>query len=710
MTSIKYQKDEHNIVHLILDKAQAKANLMDAEFCEDLASCITQLEQDQIQGVIIRSAKSTFFAGGDIDLLYQTNSENATELFEMVESIKRSFRRIETMNKPVVACVAGAALGGGFEVVLCAHYRIALNSKSVVFGFPEVTLGLLPGAGGITRTTRMLGLKAAMPILLEGKNIRAQKALELGLIDAVAEDEPTMLGQAIDWINNHTKVRKPWDEKGFRIPGGSLNSPSVAQMLSIAPAILKQKTAGLLPAPEKILATMVEGMQVDFDTASQIESRYFVELACSPVSKNLIKAFWYQLNQIKAGVGRPKDYSTKPIKKVGILGAGMMGAGIAYACANKGISVILKDVSLDAAEKGKQYSEKLLSKKVLASRLSAQKKSEILSLIQPTGSAKDLKGCELVIEAVFENRDLKAQVTKEAEEYLSDGVTFASNTSTLPISGLAEAAKKPENFIGLHFFSPVDKMPLVEIIKGGKTSESTLANSYDFVLQIAKTPIVVNDSRGFFTSRGFATFVKEGIAMLGEGIAAESIENAASLAGFPVGPLAVTDEVSLTLIDKIRKQTEKDCQSEGIPIPTHPADKVIEQMMQFNRQGKLSGAGFYEYPEGESKYLWSGLKQHFYQAENQIELTAIKERLLYIMALESTRCMQESVIESSRDANIGSIFGIGYPAWTGGVLQYINYQGLDQFIKRTTQFSEIYGSRFEPSEILFNKAKDKELF
>lgn len=710
MNAIIYQKDSNKIVHFILDKSDASANLMDEEFCRDLAQCVSKLMQDDFIGVIIRSAKVAFFAGGDIDLLYKTQQENAEQLFAMVESIKQSLRQLETMSKPVVVCIQGAVLGGGMEIALAADYRIALNRKSTVVGFPEVTLGLLPGAGGVIRTTRMLGLKKAMPVLTEGKNIKVKAALELGLVDSLVDEESELLPLAIEWINNHPRVSKSWDEKGFQLPGGNLNKPNIAQVVMIAPAILKQKTAGLLPAPEKILAAMVEGVQVDFDTASQIESRYFVELACSQVSKNLINTFWYQLNQIKASTSRPANCPEQAINKVGVLGAGMMGAGIAYACANKGISVVLKDISLEAAEKGKQYSERLLSKKVSHGRISEQKQREILSLIQTSASATDLKGCELVIEAVFENRDLKTQVTQEAEQYLSDETIFASNTSTLPISGLARAAKKTENFIGLHFFSPVDKMPLVEIIKGEKTSTTALAKSYDFVQQIGKIPIVVNDSRGFFTSRVFATFVKEGIAMLGEGIAAESIENAASLAGFPVGPLAVSDEVSLTLIDKIRKQTEKDCRAEGSSIPPHPADKVVDQMMGFNRQGKLSGAGFYDYPEGQVKHLWSGLKQHFYKAEAQTELQAIKDRLLYIMALESIRCMQESVIESSGDANIGSIFGIGYPAWTGGVLQFINHVGLEAFAARAERFSIQFGSRFEPPELLKEKLKNGECF
>ncbi len=710
MSAINYQKDQDNIVHLILDKPDASANLMDPLFSESLTQAVEKLSNDDFSGVIIRSAKKTFFAGGDLDLLYKTNKDNAQQLFDMTESIKRGLRTIETLGKPVVACINGAALGGGWEIALAAHHRIALNNSRIQLGLPEVTLGLLPGGGGITRTVRMLGLQDSMPLLLEGKKLKPAAAFKMGLIDELAGDVELMLAQAKQWIVQNPEVRKPWDEKGFRLPKGAPSSPKIAQLLAIAPSMLRMKTAGVLPAPEKILSAMVEGAQVDFDTASQIETRYFVELACSSVSKNLISTFWFQLNEINSGVGRPKNIKRSPMSKVGILGAGMMGAGIAYACATRGIDVVLKDITYEAAEKGKSYGEKLLLKKIKYGKVDEQKKADILGRIKATDKAHDLEGCELVIEAVFENRELKARVTKEAEEQLSDNAIFASNTSTLPITGLAQASKKPTNFIGLHFFSPVDKMQLVEIILGKDTSEEALARCYDFVLQIGKIPIVVNDSRGFFTSRVFATFVNEGVAMLGEGVSAASIENAAFLAGFPVGPLAVTDEVSLTLIEKIRRQTATDCLNEGISIPSHPADKVIDQMLEMERAGKLTGAGFYDYPEGQTKKIWSGLKQHFYQEDKQLPLETIKQRLLYVMAIETVRCLQEGVLTSTRDANIGSIFGIGFPAWTGGALQFINQTGIANFNNQANQLSEDFGERFTPPSLVIIKENSQEEF
>ena len=714
MTSVIYEKDQHNIVHLILDKPNASANLMDNEFTESLATAVEKLRQDDYAGVIFRSNKSTFFAGGNLDDLFTTQKENADILYSMVNRLKLAMREIETQGKPVVACINGAALGGGWELALSAHYRIAM-SKNVILGLPEVTLGLLPGGGGVIRMTRLLGVQAAMPYLLEGKQFKPEKGLELGLINEIIDSPEAMLDAAITWIKANPTATQPYDVKGNKVPGGLPTQAALAKMLPIAPAMIRAKTKGTLPAPESILAVMIEGLQVDIDTAMRIESRYFVELVCSQVAKNMINTFWYQLNEIKAGAAHPKNIERKKVKKLGVLGAGMMGAGIAYSSATKGINVVLKDVNLAAAEKGKAYSENIVNKKVKQQRLSRDKADGLLNAILPTENANDLDDCDLVIEAVFEDRDLKAKVTQEAEAQLSANAVFASNTSTLPITGLAQASQRPENFIGLHFFSPVDKMPLVEIICGEKTSDETLALAYDYVQQIGKTPIVVNDSRGFYTSRVFGTFANEGIAMLGEGISAAAIENAAYLSGFPVGPLAVTDEVSLTLVDKIRKQTKRDLEAEGKEYQYHPSEAVVDKMLALDRAGKLAGAGFYSYADnelakGSKKQLWSGLKDTFEQADKIIDLDELKDRLLYIQAIETVRCLEEKVLTSVRDANIGSIMGIGYPVWTGGILQFINQTGLDKFIARAQQLHASCGERFKVPDLLKEMAKEKMIF
>ncbi|WP_104490131.1 3-hydroxyacyl-CoA dehydrogenase NAD-binding domain-containing protein [Acinetobacter indicus] len=708
MSAIQFEKNADNIVILTLDSPNQSANTMNADFRAALAETVEKLKADeQIAGIIFCSAKKTFFAGGDLDELIQAQPEQASDFFQMVEGMKAQLRYIETRGIPVVAALNGTALGGGWELALGCHHRIALNDPKTRFGLPEVTLGLLPGGGGIVRMVRLLGLQTAFPFLIEGKQFGVEKALSLGLIHDTADSADEMLQKAIDWIQTHTKSQQPFDVKGYKIPGGDPKHPAVAQMLAIAPAILRDKTKGCYPAPEAIMSAAVEGAQVDVDTALTIESRYFTYLATGQVSKNMIGTFWHGLNAIKSGASRPQNIPQWQAKKVGILGAGMMGAGIAYAAAIKGIAVILKDVAIENAEKGKAYSQKLLDKKVAQGRMTAEKRDQILARITPTASAADLAGCDLIIEAVFENQQLKAQVTQEAEGYLAADGVMASNTSTLPISGLAQASKDQSRFIGLHFFSPVDKMQLVEIIKGQNTNRETVAKAYDFVQQIGKTPIVVNDSRGFFTSRVFGTFVQEGLRMLAEGIHPAKIEMAALKAGMPVGPLAIQDEVSLTLSEHVAAETRKALQAEGKERPRSGADEVIETMIhQFNRKGKAAGAGFYDYPEGGKKSLWEGLS--YWKKEQTVDEQELIDRFLFVQSLDTLRCLEEGVLESVVDGNVGSIFGIGFAPWTGGALQFLNQYGLKDALNRAQALEQRYGERFAPPQLLKDKVAQGE--
>lgn len=728
MTSVKYEKDSDNIAHLILDKADASANLMDLAFADDFAQATAQLAEDDVDGVIIRSTKSTFFAGGDINMLFKTTKDDAESVFTLCTSLKSSMRIIETCGKPVVACIAGAAMGGGWEIALSAHHRIALSNKGankkIKMGLPEVTLGLLPGAGGVTRMVRLLGIQTAMPYLLQGKPFSAEQGIANGLIHSLVDDESALVEQATQWIKSKTKAiegsadlisgvnAQPWDIKGYKIPGGTPRDKKVAMSLPITPAIIRRGTKGTLPAPDLIYATMIEGAQVDFESACRIESRYFTELTVGQVSKNIINTFWYNLNEINAGGNRPDGFKKHKFTNVGVVGAGMMGAGIAYTCAVKGISVTLKDISVENAEKGKDYSRKILDKQIARGRMTADQAQSVLALIKPSADVDDLAACQFVIEAVFEDRDLKAVVTKESEAVMKEGAIFASNTSTLPITGLAKTSSRPANFIGMHFFSPVDKMQLVEIICGDQTSNDALAQCYDLTLQLGKTPIVVNDSRGFYTSRVFTTYVKEGIALLKDAHPA-SIENAAYLSGFSIGPLAVTDEVSLTLFEKITAQTNVDLALEGKKLVVHPADTIIDDMIEKGRQGKAAGAGFYDYPnKGESegkKTLFTELTSYNAQ-NNAIPLDDIKERLLFIMAIETVRCVEEGVIRSTGDGNIGAVFGIGYPHWTGGTLQFINQYGLAHFIERSEQLTNCYGERFSVPDSLRQMLQNGESF
>ena len=538
---------------------------------------------------------------------------------------------------------------------------------------------------------------------MEGKQFGVDKARSLGLIHEVADSTDELLKKAIAWIKANPKSQQPFDVKGYKIPGGSPSTPAVAQMLAIAPAMLRDKTKGCYPAPEAIMSAAVEGAQVDVDTALTIESRYFTYLATSQISKNMIGTFWHGLNAIKSGASRPQGIERWKATKVGILGAGMMGAGIAYATASTGIPVVLKDISLEAAEKGKAYSQKLLDKKVAQGRLSAEKRDQFLSLIQTTASNADLAGCDLIIEAVFENPALKAQVTQEVEQYLASNGVMASNTSTLPITELAQASKNDQNFIGLHFFSPVDKMQLVEIIKGKNTSAETLAKAFDFVQQIGKLPIVVNDSRGFFTSRVFGTFVQEGLRLLAEGVHPARIEMAALKAGMPVGPLAIQDEVSLTLSEHVANERYKALEAQGQTITKSPADDVIHSMIhEFNRKGKAAGAGFYDYPADAKKQLWSGLSH--WKKDNDISEQEIIDRFLFVQALDTVRCLEEGVLESVVDANVGSIFGIGFAAWTGGAVQFLNQYGLAKAVTRAKVLENKYGERFKAPQLLKDRA------
>ncbi|WP_457787141.1 3-hydroxyacyl-CoA dehydrogenase NAD-binding domain-containing protein [Pseudomonas sp. PL-6] len=711
--AIRYEKGQDNIVVLTIDMPGQSANTMNAVYREAMGQTVARLEaeKDAIAGVIITSAKKTFFAGGDLGELIKVTKADAKPFYDMVLGIKGQLRRLETLGKPVVAAINGAALGGGWEICLACHHRIALDNASVQLGLPEVTLGLLPGGGGVVRMVRLLGLEKALPYLAEGKKVRPDAALKAGLIHDIAATPEEMLAKARAWIAANPSAKQPWDVQGYKIPGGTPSSPNVAQMLAIAPSVLRDKTKGCFPAPEKIMCAAVEGAQVDFDTAQIIEARYFTELTCGQVAKNMIGTFWFQLNEINAGSSRPQGFPPYVTKKVGVLGAGMMGAGIAYVSAAAGIEVVLKDLSIEAAEKGKAYSAKLLDKKVSRGQMTAEKRDAFLARITPTVSEADFAGCDLIIEAVFEDRELKAKVTAAAEAAALADAVIASNTSTLPITGLATAVQRPDKFIGLHFFSPVDKMPLVEIIKGARTSDETLARGFDYVLQIKKTPIVVEDSRGFFTSRVFGTFTNEGIAMLGEGVNAAMIEAEARKAGMPVGPLAISDEVSMSLMDHIRQQTVADLAAEGKSIPEHPAFAVIDLMLkEYKRPGKAAGGGFYDYPEGGKKHLWPQLKARFEKADAQISQEDVRDRILFIQAIETVRCVEEGVLKSVADANIGSIFGIGFAAWTGGALQFINQYGVKDFVARAQYLAEQYGERFLPPALLLEKAARGESF
>jgi 3-hydroxyacyl-CoA dehydrogenase/enoyl-CoA hydratase/3-hydroxybutyryl-CoA epimerase len=718
-TTIRWEQDADGIVVLTLDDPNQSANTMNAAYAASMLATVERLEaeKDTISGVVITSAKKTFFAGGDLNDLKKAGKEDAADVATFVREGKAVLRRLETLGKPVVAAINGAALGGGLEITLACHHRVIVDDPKAVLGFPEVQLGLLPGAGGVVRSVRLLGIvDALMQLLLQGQRLKPAKAKEIGLVHEVVATRDELVPAAKAWITaqpTDEPTVQPWDVKGYKIPGGTPSSPALAQNLPAFPANLRKQLKGAnYPAPHHIMAAAVEGAQVDFDTASEIEGRYFVDLVTGQVAKNMIQAFFFDLQQVNGDRGRPEGIEPFTATKVVVLGAGMMGAAIAYVCAKAGIEVVLKDVDQAAADRGKDYSKTLVEKAVARGRLTEERAAALLARITPTTDAAAAAGADLVIEAVFEDPAVKAQVFAEIEPHLADGALLGSNTSTLPITELAEGVSRPADFIGLHFFSPVDKMPLLEIIKGEQTGDEAVYRALDVARQIGKTPIVVNDSRGFFTSRVIGTFVNEGIAMLTEGVPAPSIEQASSQAGYPAPVLQLMDELNMELAARIRKASREAIEVEGGTWVEHPAFAVVDRMLEEGRAGKLRGAGFYEYAEGRRQGLWPGLKDAFGGTNHDVPFEDLKERMLFIEALETVKCLDERVIESVADANIGSIFGIGFPGWTGGVLQYINgYEGgVAGFVARARELAETYGGRFEPPASLVEKAERGERY
>ncbi|KGN32104.1 3-hydroxyacyl-CoA dehydrogenase [Knoellia sinensis KCTC 19936] len=712
--TIRWDKDADGVVVLTMDDPSQSANTMNAAYVASMGKAVERVlaEKDDLTGVIITSAKKTFFAGGDLKDMYAAGPDRAQDLYDQVTEIKRQLRALETLGKPVVAAINGAALGGGLEIALAAHHRIIADVPGAQVGLPEVTLGLLPGGGGVTRVTRMLGIvDAVMKVLGQGQKYRPAQAKELGLVDSVVGSVEELLPAAKAWIAANPEAVAPWDVKGYKIPGGTPSNPAFAANLPAFPANLRKQLKGAnYPAPRAILSAAVEGAQVDIDTALDIETRYLVSLITGQVSKNMIKAFFFDMQAINSGASRPQGHDKHVATKVGILGAGMMGAAIAFVCAKGGMEVVLKDVSLENAERGKGYSAALVEKAVTRGKMTQEAGEALLAQIKPSAEPSDFTGVDLVIEAVFESVELKHKVFQEIEPFLAEGAVLGSNTSSLPITGLAEGVKRPEDFIGLHFFSPVDKMPLLEIIAGEKTSDATLAKAFDIAQQIKKTPIVVNDSRGFFTSRVIGTFLNEAQAMVAEGVSAASVEQAGLQAGYPAAPLQLSDELHFETMSRIQKATKKGLveDGKGDTYFEHPAYAVLDRMLEeFGRKGKAAGAGFYDYEDGKRTGLWPGLAEHFGSGTKEIPFEDIKERMLFAEAIETVKCFDEGVLRSVEDANIGSILGIGFPAWTGGVVQYVEGYpgGVAGFVARARELADRYGPQFTPPASLVARAE-----
>lgn len=687
-----------------IDVQDRPMNVIHSGFLEALESEVKKATQDSgVKGLVITSQRKEFLAGADLDMVRSLRSEK--ESLAMTGRLHRVFRHLETWGKPVVAAINGTALGGGFELCLACHYRICLSDSHLQIGLPEVKLGLLPGGGGTQRLPRLIGIQPALPLLLEGRALDPKKAKEQGLVHELAETKEQLLQKAFAWIQANPGPKQPWDDPKFKIPGGEVGSPKGYQVLPATAAMVTEKTHGNYPAPKYILSCLYEGLQLPFERALQVEQAYFAKLTQTKEAKLMIRTLFYSVNECNKGVMRPKNIPEQSLKKVGILGAGMMGSGIAYVSAMAGVPVVLKDASKEKAEFGKGYAKKLLDQAVEKGRMTAADREQKLALIETSADPGAMAGADLVVEAVIEDRKLKAQVTHESEAVIGAQATFASNTSTLPITGLAKESKRPENFIGLHFFSPVEKMPLVEIILGEKSGPEALARCLDYVKKLKKTPIVVNDGRGFYTSRVFTTYVSEGMACLNEGIAPALIENAGRKAGMAVGPLTVADEVSLELMLHVFKQTIADLGESAIDQSIYrTADQFVSK---WGRLGRKVGKGFFDYPADGKKQLWSELGQHFPLAKTQPSLEEVSRRLLTIQVVETCRVFEEKVLMHPRDADVGSIMGWGFPAYTGGALSYIEWRGLDRFLSDCAAFGRL-GPRFQPTSTLL-KMKEKNI-
>jgi 3-hydroxyacyl-CoA dehydrogenase/enoyl-CoA hydratase/3-hydroxybutyryl-CoA epimerase len=713
MSYVRLQKDADGIVELIFDQEGKAVNVMGDEYAEAMPKALDELEAmgHELKGLYIRSGKpGQFFAGGDITMMMEMDlnpsQEDREEMFQGLLDAKEPLARLERLGVPVAVGINGPALGGGYEIALACHHRIALDSPKVKVGLPEAMLGLMPGAGGVVRMVRMLGMQEALTLISQGKQLVAAKALEKGLLHELAADEEDMADKAKAWLRANLEARQPWEEAGYSIPGGKPGDDATQGLTYFGPVNVMNQTRGNMTAPQVIIAAVIDTARVDYDTAHKIEARYFQRLLLDQVSRNMMTAFFVQMNALDAGASRPEGVDKTDVKKLGILGAGVMGAGIAFAAAKVGIEVVLKDLSQENADKGKAYAAKACEKNRRIDEAQAQ---DILARIHPTAEAGDLAGCDLVIEAVFENREVKAAVTQESEAVLGDTAVFASNTSALPITELAEASLRPENFIGMHFFSPAEKMPLVEIITGDKTSDSALAWAFDLAQKLGKKPIVVKDAPGFFTTRVIGQTITQGQRMLAEGVNPALIENAAAFNGSPMGPLETLDSISLETAYHATQQRKVDAEAAGEEWEDAPEATVITTMVeQAQRVGQAKGAGFYDYDDkGKKVKTWAGLKDLF-APDGYIDIPYedVKDRLLFPQVLEAIRIMEEGTLTSVADGNIGSIMGIGFPPHTGGVYQCVNAYGVQAFADRAAELAAKYGEAFEPPRLLLDMAAE----
>lgn len=705
--------DADGIATLLFDRTDSNMNTMDMKFMEEIAAAIERLAtDDSIKGAIFTSGKPVFAAGADLKVmeanLDKVDDTPVAERLKMNASLSKLLRRMETCGKPVACAINGTALGGGTEIALACHYRVVSDARGIQLGLPEVQVGLLPGGGGTQRVSRLVGIQAAMPVVMEGQALSAEKALKMGLVHKVVPADQ-LLAEAKRWLVEEGDPVQPWDKKGFRIPGGAgPSSPAVAQMLVVSNAMLQAKTFHNLPAPKAILSCLYEGPQLPMDKALDVEAKYFTLLQLDPVSRNMIRTLFINKGKADKLMHRPEGVPKTTFRKIGVVGAGLMGAGIAYHCAKLGIETVLIDRDQAAADKGKAYSAKRLEKDIAKGRMTQDKADAILARIHPTTDYAGLADVELVVEAVFEDRGIKAEITRKLDAVLPAHAVIASNTSALPISELAEAGAHPENFIGMHFFSPVERMPLVEIIRGRKTSPETLARALDLVQAMKKTPIVVNDGPGFFTSRFIGAYINESLAMVTEGVNPALIENAAKMAGIPVGPLTVSDEIGLDTAYHASQQRKKD---EGAAFKPTPTFRLVEKLVgELGRHGRKNGKGFFEYAADGSKKLWPGLAELFPPLAEQPSVDEVKARMLYAQLVDAAKAMAEGVLIDPADGDVGSILGVGFPAYLGGPFSMMDTIGIDKVVAECDRLATRYGAQYAAPQLLRDMAAEGRTF
>lgn len=691
---IHYRKDTDNIATLILDMSGRTGNLLNHQIVAAFAPVIDHLKQEKragkLNGVIITSAKQDFLESGDLDYLYQL--EDPALAFEAAQQLKQFLRDLEVPGVPVAAAINGDALGTGFELTLACHYRIAVADSKVRMGHPEVKIGLIPSGGAIIRLMWLLGIERAYPLLLEGRRYSPQEALKVGLLDALADNPEVMLDTAKKWLLANHDVRRTWDDPDGAIPGGTAADPNLGHRIRLLTARLSAHTNDLYPAKRAIIDLLAEGSKLDFATAYRLDSRYYARVATNPITKNMISTYWFDKQAVRGGVGRPKGFGKFRARRVGIIGAGMMGSGIAFLCLRNGLDVVLKDVSQPIADRGKEYVGVRINEYIERGTFQPDDREKLLAKITTTNSSEQFQNCDIVVEAVFENKSVKTKVTREAENFLDEYAIFATNTLSIPITELGKESLRPENYIGLHFFSPAEKTAVVEVVVGEQTSQETVARAFDFCIAIRKLPVVVKDSWGFFAARVLNTYILEGVTMLREGYPAALIENMGRQAGMKRGPLAMADELGLKLLLRYEQQAAGHY---GQRYKQHPAVPALELLRDdLERTGKSKCAGFYDYDTEGTGRLWSGLAEHFPVTKEDYDRCRMRDRFLFAQVIEAGWCLQEGVIDHLEATNLASVYGWGFPGYTGGVMRYLYYYGKEAFVARCGELEERYGQRF----------------